>query len=147
VIELERTVEVERPPAEVFAHLQRAEGYGSWLPGIRSVVVEGDGPLVAGASLRLEFAGPTGPLIAAGTVTESTPTERLAIHAESRELRFDARIDLAPTGSGGATVTLGLRLELRGMFRFAERMVASRAPAELAEALERLRTEVETTPA
>jgi carbon monoxide dehydrogenase subunit G len=145
VIELEQTVNVARPRDEVFAHLERPSDYGSWLPGIRSVAVEGDGPLVADAALRVQFDGPTGPLTALGSVTELTPPDCLAIHAESRELRFDARFSLTPTETG-TSIVLALRLELRGMFRFAERMVAARAPAELTEALERLRAGIEAAP-
>jgi uncharacterized protein YndB with AHSA1/START domain len=148
VIELERSVTVDRPPDVVFGHLERPEGYASWLPGIRTIRVEGDGdePIAEGRPLIVEFDGPTGPLAATGSITELSEPSRLAIRAESRELRFDAAFDLSTEGDGLTTIVLHLRLELRGMFRFAERMVAARVPGELAEALQRLKSEIEATP-
>jgi carbon monoxide dehydrogenase subunit G len=143
VIELEDTVPIDRPPADVFAHLADPTAYGAWLPGVRSVKVEGDGPIAAGTKLAVELDGPSGPIAAAGSITDYVPNERIALAADARQVRFAARFDLARAGAG-TDLGLAVRVELKGLLRFAEGMVAAQAGPELGAALARLRAQVET---
>ncbi len=102
MIELSQSVVVPRSPAEVFAHLERPEHYGAWLPGIRSVTVTSGDALGVGTPLAFEFDGPSGkPIAATGTVTDFVPPERIGLKASARELRFTASFTLAPVEARG----------------------------------------------
>jgi uncharacterized protein YndB with AHSA1/START domain len=144
VIELEQTRTVDRPTESVFTYLERPDGYAAWLPGVRSIATTDGQPLHRGSPLEVAFDGPAGPIATTGAVIELVPGERVAIEAESRELAFGARFELRPLDDARTELTLHVRLELRGMFRFAERMLAARAPIELGEALDRLKARLES---
>jgi uncharacterized protein YndB with AHSA1/START domain len=77
VIELTETAEIDQPPADVFERLTNLDGYSDWLPGIKSITRDTDVPLAVDTPLTVEFSGPTGPIRAAGTITELVPSERL----------------------------------------------------------------------
>jgi carbon monoxide dehydrogenase subunit G len=144
VIELTETAEIDRPPADVFERLTQLDGYSDWLPGIKSITRDTDEPLTVDTPLTVEFSGPTGPIRAAGTITELVPAERLAFAAESPQLRFSAAFDLA-SATPNTTLTLQLRIELKGGLRFAERLLERQAKPELGAAIARLRAQVESS--
>ncbi len=147
MIELSQSVVIARPPADVFAHLSQPDRYGAWLPGIKSVSVMSGDAVGAGTPLSLLFEGPGDSTISAtGTVTDFVPPERIGLRAQAKELRFNAVFELTPTVPDGSstTVSLAVRLELLGLYRFGEGMVRKRAPGELEEALGRLKSAVES---
>lgn len=141
MIELDETVFVDRPPEAVFAHLADIAALPDWLPGVRGAMLVDGGPPRPGSRIRLAIDGPTGPIEAIGQIEEFQPPERLGFRTVDAPVGLQSRVDLQPDGSG-TRLRIRARVELSGMFRFAEGMVRRRIdkerPAALADLQRRL---------
>ena len=123
---INESIEIKRPPADVFGYLDEIDRHGEWQEDLVSVTVETAGPTRVGSRARelrkvpgmereftyevtehdpphrVSFAGVDGPLRPRGTVT-LTPT------ADGAGTRLELEFDLEPHGLGYLFAWLGRR--------------------------------------
>lgn len=142
MIRLEESIEVARPPDAVYDFLAAVERYPTWLPGVTGAEQTSPGPVEPGATFRLTLAGPTGPLAADGIVVAAEPGRRLAVRGEAPQGRVEGGLDIEPVASG-TLLRVGVQIELTGMYRFAEGLVAGQLRSSMPDALARARDRLE----
>jgi carbon monoxide dehydrogenase subunit G len=144
MIQVEESIEVARDPATVYAFLSAVERYPEWLPGVAGAEQTSPGPVVSGTTFRLQLAGPNGPIEADGVVAAAEPDHALLVRGSASQGRVEGGFDLVP-GSEATIVKVRMQIELGGLYRFAEGLVAAELrrsmPAVLARAKERLEAE------
>jgi uncharacterized membrane protein len=143
VIELDESVVVRRPREALFALLERVDAFPTWLPGVREAALLDPPPPRAGSRIRLALDGPTGPMKAAGEITELRAPDVLAFRTVEAPADLDARCELTSLDPSTTRVRITVRLSLPGMLRFAEGMVRTRIEQERAAALDDLRVRLE----
>jgi uncharacterized protein YndB with AHSA1/START domain len=142
MIRVDASVEIERPPGEVFAYLARIEHLRDWLPGIDVAERTSPEPVGPGTRFRLASATPAGRLELRGEVTELVPERLLAVRAGSSQAVVAGRCELVPQGAG-TRLSVRTEVELKGWLRFAEGTVAGNLRTGLPAALARLRAKLE----
>jgi uncharacterized protein YndB with AHSA1/START domain len=137
----QRTIEIGRPPADVFAFVADGTTAPKWRSGVLDVAkVSGDG---VGAVYRQGVKGPGGRRVAADyEVTEYVPDRRIAFKAIAGPVRPTGSFDLAASGAGTA-ITFSLQAELGGLQKLLMGgAVQSTMNAEM-QALDRLKAVLE----
>lgn len=142
MIRLEESVDVARPPDAVYDFLAAVERYPDWLPGVTAAEQTSPGAIEPGATFRLRLAGPSGPLEADGIVVSADPGSRLAVRGEAPQGRVEGILDLEASDAG-ALVRVAMQVELSGMYRFAEGLVAGELRRAMPGALARIRDRLE----
>jgi uncharacterized protein YndB with AHSA1/START domain len=140
-ISLELDVRIDRPSADVFAHLTDVERWPEWLIASGIVSVERlDADLLAvGSVLRIQqrVAGRSSTLDA--RVTAMTPTTRFAVSGRDAD-GITVEIDAALTGDGPATrLDWRLKIGLPLRYRMLESMAAPQVRRAAALDLEAFR--------
>ncbi len=142
MIQLDESIEVARPPDAVYDALAAVERYPDWLPGVSAAEQLSSGPVEPGTTFRLQLAGPTGPIQANGMVVSAERARRLAVRGEAPQGRVEGAFDLEAAGSG-TRLRVAVQIELSGMYRFAEGVVAGELRRSMPDALARARTRLE----
>jgi carbon monoxide dehydrogenase subunit G len=126
---IHESVEIARPPEEVFALVADLGRAPEWQSSLESVDVERGVEVRRVAGQRRE-----------GTfrITDSRPPERLAIASRSGSVSADATFLLAPTAEG-TKLDFDVDLRLGGAARFAGRMIRGGVEREARANLDRLR--------
>jgi uncharacterized protein YndB with AHSA1/START domain len=109
----QRTIEIARTPAEVFAYVADGTTAPKWRAGVLDVArVSGEG---LGAVYRQGVKGPGGRRVAADyEVTDYEPDRRIAFKAIAGPVRPTGSFDLAPSAAG-TSITFSLQAELGGL--------------------------------
>ena len=138
--EAANTVQIARPPAEVFAFLADGANNSRWRSGVIDIhLASGSG---AGAVYEQGVKGPFGRRIAADyEVTAYEPDRRIAFRAIAGPVRPEGTFELAPV-DGGTRVAFSLRCTPTGLAKLMTPMVASTMRSEVAQ-LDRLREVLE----
>lgn len=142
MIRLEESIEIVRSPDAVYEFLAAVERYPAWLPGLTDAQQTSPGPVEPGTTFRLRLAGPAGPLEADGIVLTAEPARRLAVRGESPQGRVEGGLELEAV-DGGTRVDVRVQIELSGMYRFAEGLVAGELRRALPGVLARVRDRME----
>lgn len=131
---IEASIEIERPPAEVYALIADLERGPEWQPSLVRVDVERGVEVrrLGGHEREASF-----------EVTRDEPPRLFEIVSHAAPIRVWATFELRPVESG-TRVNLSLVLELGGALRFAGRMIRGRAEREARENLQRLKELLET---
>ena len=109
----QRTIEINRPLAEVFAFFADAENDPQWRPAVTEI--RRDGPLGNGARYHQRVAGPGGRPVAADVeVTGYEPNSAVAFQVIAGPVRPQGSYRFEPTATGTA-VTFSLAAELSGI--------------------------------
>jgi uncharacterized protein YndB with AHSA1/START domain len=138
--EASNTVEIHRPPADVFAFLADGENGPRWRSGV--VDVRRKSGAGRGAIYEQGVKGPFGRRVPADyEVTTYEPDRRLGFRAIAGPVRPEGSYELVPV-NGGTRVTFELHCSPRGFAKLMTPMVAKTMRSEVA-ALERLRTVLE----
>ena len=139
--EATRTVEIDRPPAEVFAFLAEGENNLRWRSGVLDIRhTSGQG---RGAVYEQGVKGPFGRRVPADyEVTEYEPNRRLGFRAVAGPVRPEGSYELTPSDAGATRVTFSLHCTPRGLAKLMTPMVARTMRAEVAQ-LDRLRAVLE----
>ena len=134
------TIEIHRPPAEVFAFLAEGENDPRWRAGVIDVRRKsGHGK---GAIYEQGVKGPFGRRVPADyEVTAYEPDRRIGFRAIAGPVRPEGSYELEPH-DGGTRVTFALRCSPRGMAKLMAPMVARTMRSEVAQ-LDRLRAVLE----
>jgi len=108
------SVSSPKPPADVFAYLARFSSAAEWDPGVSAAEDITPGPPAVGSTYRLmvRFLGRTVPL--EYRIDEIDGPKRVVLRAENAVVRSTDVIEVAPTGSGGSTVTYAATLTPKG---------------------------------
>jgi uncharacterized protein YndB with AHSA1/START domain len=138
--EATNTVEIARPPQDVFAFLADGRNGHRWRPGVLDVAHKsGTG---VGAIYEQGVKGPFGRRVPADyEITSYEPDTRLAFRAIAGPVRPEGSYELEPTDRG-TRVTFSLRCSPTGFARLMTPMVAKTMRSEVAQ-LDRLRRVLE----
>jgi uncharacterized protein YndB with AHSA1/START domain len=129
--EAANTVQIARPPADVFAFLADGTNDPQWRRGVVDVRLRsGSG---AGAVYEQGVKGPFGRRVPADyEITAYEPDRRISFRAIAGPVRPEGSYDLEPV-DGGTRVTFSLRCTPRGVARLMTPMVASTMRSEVAQ--------------
>jgi uncharacterized protein YndB with AHSA1/START domain len=138
--EASNTIEIHRPPADVFAFLADGENNRRWRSGVLDIRHKsGNG---RGAVYEQGVKGPFGRRVPADyEVTAYEPDRRLDFRAIAGPVRPEGSFELTPIPDG-TRVKFSLRAEPRGIARLMSGMVSRTMSSEVSQ-LERLRTVLE----
>jgi uncharacterized protein YndB with AHSA1/START domain len=139
--EATNTVDVRRPPADVFAFLADGENNSRWRSGVLDIRRKsGDGQ---GAIYEQGVKGPFGRRVPADyEVTRYEPDGRLGFRAIAGPVRPEGSYELAPLDGGGTRVTFSLSCTPTGLAKLMSPMVARTMRSEVGQ-LDRLRAVLE----
>ena len=139
--EATNTVDIRRPPEQVFAFLADGENNSRWRSGVLDIRHKsGDGE---GAVYEQGVKGPFGRRVPADyEITAYEPDRHIGFRAIAGPVRPEGSYDLTPLDSGGTRVTFALRCTPGGLAKLMTPMVARTMRAEVAQ-LDRLRTVLE----
>jgi uncharacterized protein YndB with AHSA1/START domain len=140
MLEASNTIEIHRPPAEVFAFLAEGENDRRWRTGVLDVRRKsGQG---MGAIYEQGVKGPFGRRVPADyEVTAFEPDRRIGFRAIAGPVRPEGSYELEPIDSG-TRVTFALHCAPRGAAKLMTPMVAKTMRSEVAQ-LDRLRAVLE----
>ncbi len=129
-MKLEETVEISRPPEEVYAVVADLERAPEWQGSLASVDVERGIEVrrIAGQRRESHF-----------EVQERKPPQRFAIETRSGPVRANAVFTLAERDGGGTLVRLDLEVHAGGAARLAGPMIRATAGREARDNLRRLK--------
>lgn len=143
MLEAESTVEIAKPPADVFAHLRDAEHMSKWVTHL----VKGTAPLAspAGTKLQLEFREMGSRTRVADTeILEFEEARKLALKMSDRSFDIVIRFSLEPAGTGTRVTYRMEATPKSAMMRFTARLGARAAKRQQEEELARLKALAET---
>ena len=135
------TVDIRRPPADVFAFLADGENNARWRSGVLDIKRRsGEG---RGEVYEQGVKGPFGRRVSADyEVTTYEPDQRLGFRAIAGPVRPEGSYELTRLDSGGTRVTFSLSCSPRGLSKLMSPMVARTMRSEVAQ-LDRLRAVLE----
>jgi uncharacterized membrane protein len=108
---IKSTVEISRPPDEVFAYLDQLERHGEWQSAIQSVKVQTDGPTRVGSRATERRKGLGGGEVTY-EITEHDPPWKASFKGVDGPIRPKGTVRIAPLdGKTRSRVTLELELE------------------------------------
>jgi len=139
------TVEIDRPPAEVFAYLNELDRHPEWQEDLISSKIVSEGPVGVGARATDTRKVPGGPREMTYEITEHDPPRKSSWQGLDGPVRGAGSVSVEPIGDGSRSrVTLELDLKGHGIglliAPFARRQAARQIPksqAKLKEVLER----------
>jgi len=142
MIQVEEAIDVARPSTDVYAFLSAVERYPEWLPALTGAEQTSPGPVAAGTTFRLQLVGPGGPIEADGVVIEADPGRSLTVRGHAPQGRVEGGLQLEPA-DGMTNLHVRIEVELLGMYRFAEGLVAGELRRALPGVLARVKARIE----
>jgi uncharacterized protein YndB with AHSA1/START domain len=111
---IKSSVEINRPPAEVFAYLDEVERHGEWQPDIVSSKKETDGPVAVGTRVTdTRRVGPGSPRPIAYEITEHDPPRRSVFRGVNGPVRPVGTVTVEPL-DGGTRSRVSMDFDLVG---------------------------------
>jgi uncharacterized protein YndB with AHSA1/START domain len=137
----ERTITINRPPAEVFTFFTTPANDPTWRKGVKEMAA--DGPIAVGSTVHQVVAGPGGRSIAADIrVTTFDPPRRYAFETIAGPARPTGEYVFTPSGAG-TDCRFSLSVELGGIKKlFMSKPVKSTMDAEM-QALDAAKAKLE----
>jgi len=136
---IKSTVEISRPPDEVFAYLDQLERHGEWQSAIQSVKVQTEGPTKVGSRATERRKVPGGARDFTYEITEHDPPWKASFKGLDGSIRPKGTVRIAPLdGKTRSRLTLELELEPvtfggKLMAPLARRDAARRVPKDQAK--------------
>jgi carbon monoxide dehydrogenase subunit G len=134
----ELTIEIARPPEEVFAYLTDVSNLPEWQSGVRSAEIVGGGEPRAGARIAESRHLLGRELQTTLEIAEYEPPRLFALRALDGPVPFSVRHELAPAG-GGTRLTVTGEGDAGLLPGLAAGIVVRRAERQLRRDFERLR--------
>src|SRR2546422_6393981 len=139
------TIEIDRPPAEVFAYLDELDRHSEWQRDLISTKIVSEGPVGVGTRATNTRKVPGGPREMTYEITEHDPPHKSSWQVLDGPVRASGSVKVEPLGDGARSrVTVEFALKGHGLGRliapFARRQAAKQVPgdhAKLKEMLER----------
>jgi len=94
------SVEINRPPAEVFAYLDEVERHGEWQPDIVSTKKETEGPVGVGTRVTNTRRVPGGRRPITYEITEHDPPRRSVFRGVNGPVRPQGTVTVEPLDDG-----------------------------------------------
>ena len=139
------TIEIARPPDEVFAYLDDLERHSEWQPQIVSSRRETEGPTRVGTRATDVRRMPGRTQSVTYEVTEHDPPRRTSFKGVNGPVRPLGTVTVEPVGEGASKVTLELELEGHGLLGMLVAPLArSQARKEVPQAQARLKERLES---
>jgi uncharacterized membrane protein len=144
---IRESIEIARPPAEVFAYIDQLERHGEWQGQIVSAKVETEGPTRVGSRAREMRRVPGGPREFTYEITEHDPPRKAAFRGLDGPVRPVGSVTVEPAGDGSRSrVTVELNLVGHGFGKLiapmAMRDARKQVPQDQAKLKERLESGV-----
>jgi len=140
---IKHSVEISRPPDEVFAYLDQLDRHGEWQGAIQAVTVETDGPTRVGSRATETRKVPGGARQITYEISEHDPPWKVSFRGVNGPVRPVGTVRIQPLdGKTRSRVTLELELEGHGIGKLiaplARRDARKRVPQDQARLKERL---------
>jgi uncharacterized protein YndB with AHSA1/START domain len=114
--EINESVEINKPPEEVFAYLDEVERHGEWQQDIVGVQRVTEGPLRQGSRVRETRHVPGGNRSMTYEVTEHDPPRQSSFRVLDGPIRAVGTISVEPAGDGTKSrVTIAMDFEGHGI--------------------------------
>jgi len=97
------SIEINRPPADVFAYLDELGRHGEWQEDIVSIEVQTEGATRVGSRSRERRKVPGGEREFTYEVTEHEPPKRVSFKGVDGPIRPEGTVTLEPTADGSGT--------------------------------------------
>ena len=138
------TIEIARPPEEVFAYLDDLSRHGEWQEQIVDVAVETEGPTRVGTRATETRRVPGGPRTFTYEITEHDPPNRAAFRVLDGSVRPYGTVTLTPLGGGTRTrYTLEMDFEGHGLGKLLAPLARRDARKQVPKDMQRLKERVE----
>jgi carbon monoxide dehydrogenase subunit G len=144
VAEIEHTVEISRPPEDVFARLNDVSRWSEWQDDVLSARVEGEGPIGVGTRVAQTRKLGRRELTTTTEVTEYNPPRSYAFRGVGGPIRPIARCTVEPVDGARSRVTLELDFEGHGPGTLALPLVRRQARKTLAKQHQQLKEQMES---
>lgn len=142
MIELEVTVDIDRPINEVFAYSANNENDQAWMTEVTAVEKTSEGPVGVGSRFinHVTFLGRT--FDDAHEVVEYEPNQRMTIVQKTGPVPFKATYLYRPVGDG-TRFLMQIQAETKGFFKVASPLVRRQLKAQFARNLANLKSLLE----
>jgi uncharacterized membrane protein len=138
------SIEIDRPPEDVFAYLDQLERHGEWQPEIVSAQVETDGPVAVGTRVR-EFRKIGGrQQDTSYEITEHDPPRKSSFRGFAGPVRPTGTVVVEPIGDGSkARVSIEFNLVGHGLGKVIAPLALMQARKSIVESHEQLKAKLE----
>jgi hypothetical protein len=144
-MELQQTIEIARPPADVYAFVatEHAKNHPRWDPAISDMRQETPGPVAVGTEFSLDrkMMGRKTPMRI--RVTKMDPTRELDFEVTG-PMQMDMAMLMEPTGEGRTSFTMRFRAQPSGFWRVMEPMMRMQMGKEMGRVQLRIKEMVES---
>jgi uncharacterized membrane protein len=139
------SIDIDRPPAEVFAYLDELERHGEWQDGIVSAKVQGDGPVAVGTQVQETRSISGRDQDTSYEITEHEPPHRSSFKGTTGPVRPVGTMIVEPLDDGSRSrVTVELDLIGHGMGTLLAPFARQQASKEIPKAQAQLKARLES---
>jgi hypothetical protein len=138
------SIEINRPPAEVFAYLDQLDRHGEWQPSIVSVKAETEGPTRVGTRVLERRKVPGGARDIPYEITAHEPPRKASFRGTAGPVRPVGTVTVEPLGQSGSRLSLELELEGHGLGKLFAIVARRQAAKEVPESHKKLKELVES---
>jgi uncharacterized protein YndB with AHSA1/START domain len=136
------SVEIARPPEDVFAYLDKLDRHGEWQEEIVSAKVDTEGPVRVGTRVTEVRKVPGGKRPITYEITAHDPPRTSSFRGTNGPIRVVGTVTVEPAGEGRSRVTIDLDFEGHGFGKvlvpLVRRDARKRVPANQAKLKARL---------
>jgi uncharacterized protein YndB with AHSA1/START domain len=142
---IERSVEIDRPPSEVWAIVADYASDTRWRVGVVEMRASAPGPVEPGVTTHeaLRFLGAT--FLTDATIDQVEPGRRFRWRSADRQKHLEGSRQVEPTARGGTRVTSAVDVELLGPWRLLQPLVVWSFRRRTGTDLERLKHTLESS--
>jgi carbon monoxide dehydrogenase subunit G len=144
VAQIAHSIEISRPPEDVFARLNDVSRWGEWQEDVLSARVEGDRPIEVGTRVTQTRRLGRRELTTTTEVTEYNPPRSYGFRGIGGPIRPIARGTVEPVDGARSRVTLELDFEGHGPGKLVLPLVRRQARKTLVRQHERLKEQLES---
>ena len=139
------SIEIARPPADVFAYLDQFDKHGEWQENLEDSSLETEPPPRVGSRVVQTRKTPFGRQKSAFELTEHDPPRRAAWRGTDGAVRPAGSLTVEPVGDGSRSrVTLQLDLEGHGFGKVIAPLARRQAAKEVPKAQANLKQRLES---
>jgi uncharacterized protein YndB with AHSA1/START domain len=109
------SIEIARPPEEVFAYVDQLERHGEWQSTIVSSKLETEGPTRVGSRATNKRKVPGGTQDVTYEITEHDPPRKASFRGTNGPVRPVGTFTVEPVGDGSSRVTIEIDFQGHGL--------------------------------
>jgi carbon monoxide dehydrogenase subunit G len=138
------TVDIDRPPSEVFPFVTDPSRFGEWQRGVLSGRVAGEPAVGSTCTMTRKIGGAARQ--STSQITEYEPPVRWAIRGVDGSIRAHVIVQVEPLEDARSRVTIDLQFSSHGLGKLMAPMVVSRARKEVPVSCQNLKGLLEQAP-